>query len=98
MCINDIYILFKGTNRQAEFMVNSLNQNNENIYFILEIRIYNKINFLDLAINKTNNAFNLNIYGKLTKTDTIFLNYSISYYFIHSIWSKVVVRFYLLFL
>jgi hypothetical protein len=72
--VDDTFILFKGTNRQAEVMVNNLNKINKNIQFTLETQIDNKINFLDLTINISNNKFNFNIYRKPTQTDTIIRN------------------------
>jgi len=72
--VDDTFILFKGTNRQAELMVNNLNKVNKNIQFTLETQIDNKINFLDLTIHISNNKFNFNIYRKPTQTDTIIPN------------------------
>src|ERR1700678_1894108 len=72
--VDDTFILFKGTDRQAELMVNNLNRVNKNIQFTLETQIDNKINFLDLTIHISNNKFNFNIYRKPTQTNTIIPN------------------------
>ena len=75
--VDDTFILFKGTDRQAELMVNNLNRVNKNIQFTLETQIDNKINFLDLTIHISNNKFNFNIHSKPTQTCTIIPNDSI---------------------
>lgn len=54
----DTFILFNGTNRQTEVTVNNLNKMNKKIQFTLETLIDNKINFLDLVINISNNKYN----------------------------------------
>src|ERR1700678_399265 len=70
--VDDTFILFKGTDRQAELMVNNLNRVNKNIQFTLETQIDNKINFLDLTTHISNNKFNFNIYREPTQTDRLF--------------------------
>lgn len=69
--VDDTFILFRGSDRQAINMVNSLNKINKHIQFTLETQINNKINFLDLTITIINNKFNFNIYRKPTQTDAI---------------------------
>lgn len=43
-------ILFNGTNRVIEAMVNNLNEIHKNIQFTLETQTDNKIHFLDLKV------------------------------------------------
>lgn len=69
--VYDTLILFKGTNQQADAMINYLNKN---IKFTLKTQINNKVNFLDHTINIIKNKFNFNIYRKPTQTDSIITN------------------------
>lgn len=45
-------------------MLNSLNKNNKNIQFTIELQIESKINHFDLTISTFNNEFTLNIRNK----------------------------------
>ena len=69
--VDDTFILFRGSNRQAENLVKYLNKINKNIQFTLEIQINNKLNFLDLTVSIINNKFDFSIYRKPTQTDAI---------------------------
>jgi len=48
--VDNTFILFRGTNRQAEIMVDGLNKINKHIRFTLKTRLNNKISFLDLTV------------------------------------------------
>lgn len=56
---NEFYIVHTKTqcllwNRPVTVMVNSLNENNKNVQFTLQIRINNKIDFLVFIVNISN--------------------------------------------
>lgn len=55
------------TNRQAEIIVNNLNNISINIFSILKTQLNNTIHFLDCTVTLINNKFELNI---LQKTNT----------------------------
>ena len=85
--VDDTFILFSGSNRQAQNFVNYLNKINKHIQFTLEIQINNKLNFLDLTVSIIKNKFDFNIDRKPTQTDAILPNdynhpYSKNYYFL----------------
>jgi len=67
--IDDNFILFRGTNRQAKIMVNS--KINKHIQCTFETQLNNKIHFLDLTVSLNNNKFEFNVYTKPTQTDSI---------------------------
>ena len=67
--IDDSIILFDGTKRQIDHILNYLNKQNK-IKFTVEHEIDNSINFLDLNITLKNNKIKFKIYRKPTTTDT----------------------------
>ena len=70
--VDDILCLFKGTKRQLDAFLNTLNSIEPNIKFTLEIEKDKAINFLDITIDhKLNNRLNFQIFRKPTYTDTI---------------------------
>lgn len=73
--IDDTLILFNGANSQKFWLtLNCSNINNKNMQFTLKIRINDKINFLNLIINISNDNFNFNIYKNRIQTTYNFYN------------------------
>lgn len=67
--VDDIILLYKGTNRQLDKLHQHLNTRESNIKFTLKTEKDNKINFLDLTIIKDNHKHAFKIYRKPTETD-----------------------------
>ena len=66
--IDDILVIFNGTTRQINQLLNNLN-NHKSIKFTVEHETKNSINYLDLNINKIENSLRFKIYRKPTATD-----------------------------
>jgi len=69
--VDDTFILFKGSDSQANNFVHGFSKINKNIQFTLEFQLDNKINVLDLTLTLLQNKFSFNIYRKPTQTDAI---------------------------
>jgi hypothetical protein len=69
--VDDIFCIFKGTERQANGLLKHINSLNDKIQFTIEFENNNQLNFLDITIKKDNNKLAYNIYRKPTYTDTI---------------------------
>ena len=69
--VDDTFVIFDGTTRQANMLLHYMNNINKNIQFTLEIESDNAINFLDLTFMKHNNKFQYRIYRKPTTTDGV---------------------------
>jgi len=67
--VDDILMLFKGTQRQLMNLHNYINKIHGNLEFTIEVENNNQINFLDINIEKANNKHNFKIYRKPTQTD-----------------------------
>ena len=74
--VDDILLIYNGTNRQLENLKTFLNKQNKNIQFTLELEKEDSINFLDLNIRKSqDNNLSFKTYRKPTATDaTIHIN------------------------
>jgi hypothetical protein len=57
-----------------EDLLNSFNDLTPNLKFTLEKEVESKINFLDITIHRESNNLSIEIYRKLTYTDSIILN------------------------
>ena len=69
--VDDTFVIFNGTARQADMMLQYMNNITANIQFTLEMESDNAINFLDLTFKKHNNRFHDKIYRKSTTTDSV---------------------------
>lgn len=67
--VDDTLLLFNGNVRQLEKLHNYLNTLAPKLKFTLEIEQDNRINFLDLTLEKNNNKFDYKIYRKPTTSD-----------------------------
>jgi hypothetical protein len=67
--VDDILLLFTGTNRQLDQLLNYINNIHPNIKFTVEIEQNQMINFLDLTIKNVNNKHAFKIFRKPTQTD-----------------------------
>ncbi|MGH9701260.1 MAG: reverse transcriptase domain-containing protein, partial [Candidatus Acidiferrales bacterium] len=68
--VDDILVCFNGSAEDLQLTLNHLNSIHPKIKFTLEIEQNNKINFLDVTINKFNNNLKFDIYRKPTFSDT----------------------------
>ena len=64
--VDDTFVTFVGTTRQANMLLHYMNNIAKNIQFTLEIESNNAINFLDLTFMKHNNKLQYRIYRKPT--------------------------------
>ena len=69
--VDDIIICWTGTQRQLTQFLYYANSIHNNINFTLEIETDNKLNFLDLTIERLNNRHCFSVFRKPTFTDTI---------------------------
>ena len=69
--VDDILLIYNKRLIDIEDVLSSLNIFCPNLKFTLEREKDNKLNFLDINIEKTNTSFSYNIYRKDTTTDTI---------------------------
>lgn len=67
--VDDIILLFDGTDRQLSNLHNYLNSIHQNIQFTLEKEMNNSINFLDLTITNKNQQHFFKIFRKPTQTN-----------------------------
>lgn len=67
--VDDILLLFDGTDRQLSNMHNYLNKIHPNIKFTIEKEIHKSINFLDLTIFNQNQSHSFKIFRKPTQTN-----------------------------
>lgn len=67
--VDDTFVIFNGNSRQLNLMKNIFNKINNNLQFTLETEIDNKLNFLDLTIEKIDGKLAFNIYRKPTATN-----------------------------
>lgn len=80
--VDDIFMVFKGTKRQAALMVDFLNKVHKTITFKLESEKNNVINFLDIKLIKSEKGLEFGIFRKPTQTDLVIpkeSNHPISY-------------------
>ena len=68
--VDDILIVWAGTNRQMDHFLTETNAMNENIKFTVE-KGNNTINYLDLTITLARNKVEYQIYQKPTHTDAV---------------------------
>lgn len=78
--VDDIITCFTGTNRQLDTFVNFINGIHPKIHFTMEMEEDNKINFLDLTLNKVNGKHDFSIFRKPSHTDTVIHNRSLHPY------------------
>ena len=78
--VDDVFSCFLGTRRQLTTFLAYLNSLHPNIQFTLEIEENNRINFMDLSIQKINNRLQFGIYHKPTHTDMLIHNSSMHPY------------------
>ena len=69
--VDDILLVYNKRLIDIEDVLSSFNSFCPNLQFTLELEKDNKLNFLDITIEKTNTGFSYNIYRKATTTDTI---------------------------
>lgn len=69
--VDDTFLVFDGTYRQIEVLLNYMNSLDPKIKFTMELEVNNSLNFLDLTVTKENNRFTYKIYRKPTTTDTV---------------------------
>lgn len=70
--VDDSFIVFKGTKRQANVFLKYLNNIHNSIKFKMELEDNNCLNFLDVKITKVNNSnYEFGIYRKPTQTDLV---------------------------
>ena len=67
--VDDTFLVFDGTRRQAEILNKYINSIHPNIKFTLELENEHSLNFLDLMIQNINNHLKFKIYRKPTTTD-----------------------------
>lgn len=68
--VDDTFVVFDGTIRQLESMVNEINKVHPKIKFTLEHEDGNQINFLDTTVKKEDGVLSFNVYRKPTATNT----------------------------
>jgi predicted GIY-YIG superfamily endonuclease len=68
--VDDIVILYDGNPRQVTLFNNFINSIHPKLKFTLEFEQDNRLNFLDLTLNKNSDRFSFKIYRKPTATDT----------------------------
>ena len=71
--VDDILMVWTGTNRQVDLLLSEMNAMNESIKFTVE-KGNETINYLDLTLTLNNNRIEYKIYRKPTHTDTIIPN------------------------
>lgn len=69
--VDDILVGFQGTDRQMENFLEKINNINSKIQFTMEKEENNKINFLDISIQREDGKLTFNIYRKPTFTDVM---------------------------
>ena len=62
--VDDIFVIYKGTNRQIDAFKKYISKFNKKIQYNEEIEIDNSINFLDLKIRKKDNKLKFSIFRK----------------------------------
>jgi nucleoside-specific outer membrane channel protein Tsx len=72
--VDDILIIYNKTYSNIQDTLNYFNSIHPNIKYTIETQIDNKLNYLDINIENTNNTFTFNIYRKSTTTDLIIQN------------------------
>jgi hypothetical protein len=80
--VDDIIISFDTTHTSAELILKDNNDMHQQLKYKLEIEKYQRINFLDLCINRKTDEFTIGIYRKPTFTDRsirVASNHSSSY-------------------
>lgn len=73
--VNDVIVLFKGTDRQLTNFFNQLNAVNQHIQFTIELG-GSELNFLDLTIKLEGGKHRFSIFRKTTYTDVVIHNSS----------------------
>jgi hypothetical protein len=74
--VDDILIIYNVNYTNIQDTSNDFNSVRPKIQYTIETQIDNKLNYLDVTIENTNNTFTFNIYRKPTTTDLIIPNNS----------------------
>jgi hypothetical protein len=69
--VDDILIIYNENCTNIQDTSNDFNSVHPNIQYTMEMQTDNKLNYLDITIENTNNTFTFNIYRKPTATDLI---------------------------
>ena len=69
--VDDILLIYNRHLIDIEDILSAFNSFSPSLKFTLELEKDNKLNFLDVTLEKTNTHFSYNIYRKPTTTDTI---------------------------
>jgi len=69
--VDDILLIYNKHLIDIEDILSSFNSFCPSLQFTLELEKGNKLNFLDVTLEKTNTGFSYNIHRKATTTDTI---------------------------
>jgi hypothetical protein len=70
-CVDDILILYNENQTNIGKVLNQFNEATPGLSFTLELEQNNKLNFLDLTINRDPDGLQIEIYKKPTTTDLI---------------------------
>jgi hypothetical protein len=74
--VDDIFAVWKGSDRQLDCFVKTLNSRCQNINFTVEKSVNGKLNFLDLTISSGVNGYDFAIFRKPTSTGLVIHNSS----------------------
>jgi len=69
--VDDVWSLIKGTEVEAENLLQLMNSVHPSIKFTIEKEVDNKLPFLDVLVQKSSNRLSWSIYEKKTKSNTI---------------------------
>jgi hypothetical protein len=72
--IDDILIIYNSKHTNIHNILKEFNTVHPNLKFTLETETHNKINYIDITINKQQDKLTSGIYRKPTTTDTIINN------------------------
>lgn len=84
--INDLFLIWKGTDKEASTFVNKLNKNQYGIIFTPKFDVH-EIEFLDLLVTQESNGFTTSTYFKPVDTNS-YLNFN-SYHYHNAEDSKI---------
>lgn len=69
--VDDVFLLYNGSNRDCELFVNELNSHHDQIKFTIEHNVDGTLPYLDLNITLKDSTFSYDIYRKPSTTDTL---------------------------
>lgn len=67
--VDDIFVIYDSTKTNDQIILEEVNKEHPNIVFTKEIETGNKLNHLDLTINRTRHKYEIDIYRKDTMTN-----------------------------